>query len=999
MKFGILPPYRTGVTADPDWMAAVRPPRRGARVRVGLRGRARRSCRPATTRTTRTRRAGACRCRSTAPSRTRSSCWRTWPASPSGSCSAPASWCCPAHEPAHAGQAARHHRRAVRRAGCASASASAGSARSSRRSASTSATRGARTDEAIEALQALWTEDEATLRRRRSSRSTRRQPAPAGAARRHPDPRRRPLAAAARRAGRLGDGFQPLGLEGDELARAGRRDAGRRGRRRPRSRRHRAVARRPARPLRRRGARRGRGGGRAPAGAVDPQRRPRRDARGDVGVRRSRPGPERARPTGPTCYVSRTRSSFGSASPGRRRSRTTCPPSRPEHPWRRSSRPARWPTASSCRSSRRARSTPRRGRPTPASPSWPPSPGPCDAAGFLYVAVCDHVAIPRAVRREDEHVVVGHDDDARLPGRHHRAGAADEPRRTCCRTATRCMTAKAFLTLDEVSRRPGDPRRRRRPRRGRVRAARRRLRRPGRACSTRASTWCGPRSPTSTRGTTARGTRSPTPACGPGPSRPAARRSGSAARRRRRCAGPRTAATAGCRRARRRTACGPGIELILRAPRARPGRASRSTSASTPSRSTSASPTVRRRAVDADRVARPRRRAAAPLPQARRQPHAAAVPVALGRRAARPDRAVRRRGRAAARRLTDSARDPTASRAPTTGEQNMGMLDGKVAVVSGLGPGMGRDISLALAGEGADIVMAARQREAHGQVSPPRSRRSAAGRCRVRVRHHRPPTTAPRWPSAVARRVRRRRHPREQRLPRRRPQAVRGLRPRRAGARRSTSTSSARMQLTRALLPLLTEQDDSRVIMINTMSTQRIERAMGAYAASKARAGQRHQDAGRRARPRRRPGQRRPPRLHLGRLGRVVLQPAWPRSGASRSRRCTTRSPADLPRLPAVVGGDRRRGRVLRLAAEQADHRPVPRASTPGTSSHERPRPVRRRPVGAGRRQPRLRVGRGHRRRRRPRIEALFGDATFVLGDNPPRRRRRGVPRPSSSRG
>ncbi len=42
------------------------------------------------------------------------------------------------------------------------------------------------------------------------------------------------------------------------------------------------------------------------------------------------------------------------------------------------------------------------------------------------------------------------------------------------------------------------------------------------------------------------------------------------------------------------------------------------------------------------------------------------------------------------------------------------------------------------------------------------------------------------------------------------------------------------MQLTKALLPLLTEQDDSRVIMINTMSTQRIDPGMGAYAASKA---------------------------------------------------------------------------------------------------------------------------------------------------------------------
>jgi NAD(P)-dependent dehydrogenase (short-subunit alcohol dehydrogenase family) len=36
------------------------------------------------------------------------------------------------------------------------------------------------------------------------------------------------------------------------------------------------------------------------------------------------------------------------------------------------------------------------------------------------------------------------------------------------------------------------------------------------------------------------------------------------------------------------------------------------------------------------------------------------------------------------------------------------LLDGKIAIVSGIGPGMGRDISLALAAEGADVVLAAR---------------------------------------------------------------------------------------------------------------------------------------------------------------------------------------------------------------------------------------------------------------------------------------------------
>jgi NAD(P)-dependent dehydrogenase (short-subunit alcohol dehydrogenase family) len=37
-----------------------------------------------------------------------------------------------------------------------------------------------------------------------------------------------------------------------------------------------------------------------------------------------------------------------------------------------------------------------------------------------------------------------------------------------------------------------------------------------------------------------------------------------------------------------------------------------------------------------------------------------------------------------------------------------GMLDGRVAVVTGVGPGLGRDIALGLAGEGADVVLVAR---------------------------------------------------------------------------------------------------------------------------------------------------------------------------------------------------------------------------------------------------------------------------------------------------
>ena len=38
----------------------------------------------------------------------------------------------------------------------------------------------------------------------------------------------------------------------------------------------------------------------------------------------------------------------------------------------------------------------------------------------------------------------------------------------------------------------------------------------------------------------------------------------------------------------------------------------------------------------------------------------------------------------------------------------MGLLEGRVAIISGIGPGMGRDAALACSKEGASVVLAAR---------------------------------------------------------------------------------------------------------------------------------------------------------------------------------------------------------------------------------------------------------------------------------------------------
>lgn len=159
------------------------------------------------------------------------------------------------------------------------------------------------------------------------------------------------------------------------------------------------------------------------------------------------------------------------------------------------------------------------------------------------------------------------------------------------------------------------------------------------------------------------------------------------------------------------------------------------------------------------------------------------------------------------------------------------MLQGKVAVVSGLGPGMGRDISLALAAQGADIVMAARREKRMLKVA---AEIEALGRRAVCVTAD---ITDAEACAALASRA-------ADELGR-----VDIVVNNAFATGANTSFEDAdldewrttfdinffgSLQLTKALLPLLKAQDDSRVIMINTMSVQRIDPNMGAYAASKA---------------------------------------------------------------------------------------------------------------------------------------------------------------------
>lgn len=159
------------------------------------------------------------------------------------------------------------------------------------------------------------------------------------------------------------------------------------------------------------------------------------------------------------------------------------------------------------------------------------------------------------------------------------------------------------------------------------------------------------------------------------------------------------------------------------------------------------------------------------------------------------------------------------------------MLSGKVAVVSGLGPGMGRDISLALAREGADIVMAARRDKKMTRVADEIAslgRKALCVTCDIADADQ---------CDALAQRTR-------DTLGRVDIVVHNAFHPGNYASFEDSSLDDWRatfdvnlwgtLQLTKSLLPLLKEQDDSRVIMINTMSAQLIEPNAGAYASSKA---------------------------------------------------------------------------------------------------------------------------------------------------------------------
>jgi NAD(P)-dependent dehydrogenase (short-subunit alcohol dehydrogenase family) len=158
------------------------------------------------------------------------------------------------------------------------------------------------------------------------------------------------------------------------------------------------------------------------------------------------------------------------------------------------------------------------------------------------------------------------------------------------------------------------------------------------------------------------------------------------------------------------------------------------------------------------------------------------------------------------------------------------MLEGRVALVSGIGPGMGRDVSLLLARHGADVVLGARRTETSEAVAE--EIRALGRRAEVVALDI---TDAEACATAVDRAT----------------QALGGLdilvnNAFHDGNRKGFMDAPLEewrltmevnlwgtLQMTRAAVPAMVARGGGSIVMVNSMSTHRLERTYGAYAASK----------------------------------------------------------------------------------------------------------------------------------------------------------------------
>jgi NAD(P)-dependent dehydrogenase (short-subunit alcohol dehydrogenase family) len=158
------------------------------------------------------------------------------------------------------------------------------------------------------------------------------------------------------------------------------------------------------------------------------------------------------------------------------------------------------------------------------------------------------------------------------------------------------------------------------------------------------------------------------------------------------------------------------------------------------------------------------------------------------------------------------------------------LLAGKVAVVSGIGPGMGRDISIALAAQGADVVLGARREEHLVPVCEEieaMGRRATWATCDIRKRDQ--------CDELIATAVGSYGHLDILVNNAFRTEMDQNFETVDLEVWRKTMETNffGTMHLTQAAVPALKESGNGRIVMINSTSSQIVEPGMGGYAASK----------------------------------------------------------------------------------------------------------------------------------------------------------------------
>jgi NAD(P)-dependent dehydrogenase (short-subunit alcohol dehydrogenase family) len=159
-----------------------------------------------------------------------------------------------------------------------------------------------------------------------------------------------------------------------------------------------------------------------------------------------------------------------------------------------------------------------------------------------------------------------------------------------------------------------------------------------------------------------------------------------------------------------------------------------------------------------------------------------------------------------------------------------GLLEGRVAIVAGVGPGLGREVALQLAQHGADVVVGARNQQHVESVA------AEIGRTGRRARAVRLDVTEPDDCDAVAAAC----LEAFGRIDVLVNNAFHGgdfarFEDADLDSWRQTMEVNlwGALRMTQAVVPAMRDRGDGRVVMINTMSVRRIRPRFGAYAASK----------------------------------------------------------------------------------------------------------------------------------------------------------------------